>query len=78
MARETKVISELTAADVGKDIGYTAEFLVNKAGFTASGPLEEVRHQKKQTILVIYQASIIIPADYRDREVVIFDPAFRG
>jgi len=40
MARPTKAISELTAADVGKDVGYTAQFLVKKAGFTASGTLK--------------------------------------
>ena len=79
MARPTKAISELTAADVGKDVGkdvgYTAQFLVKKAGFTPVARSKEVRHLSNQTVLVIGYASIIVPAEYRRSESIIFGPA---
>jgi hypothetical protein len=50
---------------------------IKKAGFTASGTLREVRHQPKETMLIIGYASIIVPAEYRNSESIIFNRAIR-
>jgi len=36
---------------------------------------KEVRHLPNQTVLVIGYASIIVPAEYRRSESIIFGPA---